>query len=97
MVKKALVLTSFGAGYVLGAKAGKERYEQIKALFLKVKDNPTVQEKAHDAVEFAHDQGVALTEAVVQKVTPEPGVELNGDLRPHGATASGTDPFAIKI
>ncbi|MET3963362.1 hypothetical protein ABIE44_003296 [Marmoricola sp. OAE513] len=100
MVKKALVLTAFTAGYVLGAKAGKERYEQIRSLFLKVKDNPTVQEKAHEAAHFAHDQGVALAEAVVHKVTPEPGIEQTGDLRPHGATAAtapGVDPFAVRI
>jgi hypothetical protein len=40
MIKKALALTSFGAGYVLGARAGRERYEQIRSLVLRVKHDP---------------------------------------------------------
>jgi len=33
----------FVAGYVLGAKAGRERYEQIKRLSAKTADHPAVQ------------------------------------------------------
>ncbi|MEU6999964.1 YtxH domain-containing protein [Nonomuraea sp. NPDC046570] len=33
-------------GYVLGSRAGRERYEQIKRLTRRVADNPTVQETA---------------------------------------------------
>ena len=39
-------LLGFGAGYVLGARAGRERYEQIRGLAQQVKGNPTVQEAA---------------------------------------------------
>jgi hypothetical protein len=41
--KKALALTSFSAGYVLGAHAGRERYEQIRKVVLRIKDDPHVQ------------------------------------------------------
>lgn len=47
MVTKALVIASFAAGYVVGAKAGRERYEQVRTLFLRVTKNPDVREKAH--------------------------------------------------
>ncbi len=36
MIKKLALATGFAAGYVLGAKAGTERYEQILAQFDKL-------------------------------------------------------------
>lgn len=55
-MKKLVLLTSFAAGYVLGAKAGRERYEQIRRLALRVKDDPRVQEAAHGAADKAREQ-----------------------------------------
>ncbi len=52
-MKKLTVLVAGGIGYVLGSKAGRERYEQIKGVARKVKDNPTVQEKTHQAADAA--------------------------------------------
>ncbi|SHN25185.1 hypothetical protein [Cryptosporangium aurantiacum] len=46
MRNKLLFLTGVGIGYVLGTKAGRERYEQIRRTAAKVKENPTVQEAA---------------------------------------------------
>ena len=48
---KISFLAGFAAGYVLGAKAGPERYEQIKAAAAQVKDNPTVQQTTHQVTE----------------------------------------------
>ena len=39
-------LTGLAAGYVLGARAGRERYEQIKRLSRTVAENPAVQQAA---------------------------------------------------
>jgi hypothetical protein len=39
-------ITGAAVGYVLGTRAGKERYEQIKRLSRRVAENPTVQEAA---------------------------------------------------
>jgi hypothetical protein len=33
-------------GYILGSRAGRERYEQIKRMALRVSDNPRMQEAA---------------------------------------------------
>ena len=44
-------LAGFAAGYVLGTKADPQRYEQIKAAAVKVKDNPTVQQTTHQVTE----------------------------------------------
>ncbi len=43
MLKKLTLAAAFGAGYVLGAKAGKERYAQIEAKFRDVAGMPAVQ------------------------------------------------------
>ena len=52
-MKKLLILVAGGIGYVLGTKAGRERYEQMRGTFNKVKDDPRVQEKAHQATDLA--------------------------------------------
>ena len=55
-MKKLLALTAFAAGYVLGAKAGRDRYEQIRRIALRIKENPRVQETAHSAADKAREQ-----------------------------------------
>jgi hypothetical protein len=42
-VAKLSFLAGFGAGYVLGAKAGRERYEQIQKAWSNAKENPQFQ------------------------------------------------------
>ncbi|MCZ4500483.1 MAG: hypothetical protein JWQ74_3038 [Marmoricola sp.] len=66
MIKKALVITSFATGYVLGAQAGRERYEQIRRIALGIKNDPHVQEVAGEAAELVREHGASL----VDKVTP---------------------------
>jgi hypothetical protein len=43
---KLLFLGGLAAGFVLGARAGREKYEEIVRAARKVKENPTVQEAA---------------------------------------------------
>ncbi|MGY1844432.1 hypothetical protein [Modestobacter sp. SYSU DS0875] len=43
---KLSFLAGFGAGYVLGAKAGRERYEQIRRAYSHAKDDPRLQSVA---------------------------------------------------
>jgi hypothetical protein len=48
-MKMLKLAAGFAAGYVLGSRAGREKYEQIAATARKVRENPTViqaQEKA---------------------------------------------------
>jgi hypothetical protein len=63
-MKKLTVLIVGGIGYVLGSRAGRERYEQIKGLAVKVKDNPTVQDKAHQAADVAKSQAPTVKEKI---------------------------------
>jgi gas vesicle protein len=54
-IKKLTLLAAFGGGYVLGAKAGRERYEQIKQTAQQVADDPRVQNVSHQAQHFVRD------------------------------------------
>jgi hypothetical protein len=62
----------FGAGYVLGAKAGRERYEQLRRLYDNLLSSPTVREatgKAKGAVEVGFEQAKDKASEGVSKVT----------------------------
>jgi hypothetical protein len=54
-VAKLSFLAGFGAGYVLGARAGRERYEQIRRGWQNAKDDPRLQSLAGMAQARADD------------------------------------------
>lgn len=61
-----------GVGYVLGTKAGRSQFEQIKQVGSNVWQNPRVQEGVHKAEgrisEVARKQGSAVTDRVAGAV-----------------------------
>ncbi|HEU4481225.1 MAG TPA: hypothetical protein VFS18_05015 [Actinomycetota bacterium] len=62
----------FGAGYVLGAKAGRERYEQLRRLYDNVQSSPGFKRatgKAKDAVGTGLEQAKGVAGDSVSKVT----------------------------
>ena len=63
-MRKMTMLVSGGLGYVLGARAGRERYEQIRSAALKVKGNPTVQATATKAAEAAKEAAPVVKDKV---------------------------------
>ena len=64
-MSKLLLLAVGATGYVLGTRAGRERYEQIKGMAVKVKDDPRVQEKAHQATDLAKEKAPVVKDKVV--------------------------------
>ena len=52
---KLSFLAGFGAGYVLGSRAGRERYEQIRRAYSHAKDDPRLQSLAGMAQARADD------------------------------------------
>ena len=66
-MSKLFTLTVFGAGYVLGARAGRERYEQIASGARKVAGNPKVQAASSRAQETIAQQAPVVAEAVKDK------------------------------
>jgi hypothetical protein len=65
MKGKILLVVGLGVGYVLGAKAGRERYESIKRVTDKFWHSKGVQKQVHNAEGFVKDQ----TKKVVSQVT----------------------------
>ena len=60
MIRKLTLAIGFGAGYVLGAKAGRERYEQIRRGWEQAKDDPRLQSLAGMAQARADDVVASL-------------------------------------
>jgi hypothetical protein len=64
IIKRLPLLIAGGIGYVLGTKAGRERYEQIRSQFEKVKSDPRVQEKAQQAADLAKEKAPVVKDKV---------------------------------
>ena len=62
------LVVGFGAGYVLGSRAGKERYEQIRALWGQVSSSPAVQRAVGKTTGVAGEQGRRALSVVQQGV-----------------------------
>jgi hypothetical protein len=68
MAGKLSFLAGFGAGYVLGARAGRDRYEQIATKAQQVWQDPRVQEKAGQAQSLVKDKAGQAGSAAAGKV-----------------------------
>jgi hypothetical protein len=83
-MRKLTILVAGGIGYVLGTRAGRERYDQIRGLAEQVKNNPKVQEKAHQAADAAREHAPAVKD----KLTDAAGTAANAA----GTAASKVKP-----
>lgn len=83
-------LAVFGAGYVLGAQAGRARYEQIKQRATQVAGHPRTQALVQRARDEAQTR---LPAAVTGRLGGRPGgaAEASGAGHPHGGHGAGTD------
>ncbi|MBA3524888.1 MAG: hypothetical protein H0T85_10130 [Geodermatophilaceae bacterium] len=73
---KVTLALGFAAGYVLGSKAGRQRYDQIMRTARKVKDNPSVQGAAGMLQAQADNAILAVRQRVGSE--PTPAVVSNG-------------------
>lgn len=62
-----------GVGYVLGTRAGRERYEQLSRAYRRVADNPQVQAAAGVAQAKAGEAVHAAVTVAKEKVAPSSG------------------------
>ena len=76
MKGKILLIVGLGVGYVLGARAGRERYDQISGAVGKLWNSPQVQKQVDRSMDFVNDKvdtvmDIAATGAknVVNRVT----------------------------
>ena len=81
-------LLGTGVGYVLGARAGRERYEQLAAAYRRVADNPSVQAAAGVARAKAGEAVHAGVAAARESVAPS-SVGAHEPAAPGRSAASG--------
>jgi hypothetical protein len=77
MSMKTGLVIGFGIGYVLGARAGRQRYEQIQAWWSRVSGSPAVQKAADNAKTLAGEAGRKGVEAVQGGVSKVSGAVKN--------------------
>ncbi len=63
-MKKMTMIFAGAVGYVLGTRAGRERYEQIKRQAQRLKNDPRVQEKAREASAAVKENAPVVKEKV---------------------------------
>ena len=85
---KTGLLVGLGVGYVLGTKAGRERYEELKASWDQFMGNPSVQSvvsKGKEVVETGKDRGLKA----VEKATDNVKDKVGGGTSTSSSTSSG--------
>jgi hypothetical protein len=83
-MKKLMLLGAVAVGYVFGTRAGRQRYEQIKRVARRVKDDPRVQETTQQAADLAM-QAVHQTADAAKEQAPvvkDKLTEVAGKVRP---------------
>lgn len=68
MARKLSLLIGLGAGYVLGARAGRERYDQLVEKAQQLWRNPRVQERSGQAQQLVKEKAGHATDVVKDKV-----------------------------
>ncbi len=96
-MKKLLLIGAAAAGYVLGTKAGRERYEQIKTQSSKLWNSGPVQQGVHEA-EGVAKQAASAAGAKVADAASTAGskvaAKVKGDDEPSGSAAPSSPSSA---
>ncbi|MBA2559126.1 MAG: YtxH domain-containing protein [Propionibacteriales bacterium] len=70
---KLSMLAGGAVGYVLGARAGQGRYEQIKSQAQRVLNDPRVQRKATEAADLAKEKAAGVADSVTDRSSGSQG------------------------
>ena len=68
-------ILGFAVGYVLGAKAGKERYEQIRKVASTIANNPPIRQVLDESKALA-DKGTTKARAAISDQLHEVGDQI---------------------
>jgi len=93
-MSKFTLLLGFGAGYVLGARAGRERYDQIVAQAQRVWRDPRVQQRAEQAQDVLGEKAAEAASAVGEKAAQAASAAqgaVKERLPGSGSESSGSD------
>ncbi len=64
MKSKILFVAGLGLGYVLGTRAGREKYDQLKTTALKLWNDPRLQKQVDAAQDFVKDKAPEVVDFV---------------------------------
>lgn len=99
-MKKLTLMLAAGAGYVLGTRAGRERYDQIKRTVSKVRNDPRVQEKAKQASDLAKEKAPVATQKVAEAATSAASAATSAAAaaahKVHGSSDPEPDPELLE-
>jgi hypothetical protein len=62
MKGKILLVVGLGIGYVLGTRAGRDKFDEMKATAAKLWNDPRVQHQVNQAEEFVKDKAPEVAE-----------------------------------
>ena len=102
MKGKILFVAGLGLGYVLGTRAGREKYDQLKTATLKFWNDPRVQKQVDAAQDFVKDKAPEVADfvsdtakTVVEKVSGKtPAAKKPAPRKPSGGSASSSSSTA---
>jgi SLT domain-containing protein len=78
-MSKLSMLAAGAVGYVLGARAGRERYEQIAAGARRVWASPRVQQASQDAANLAREKAPVVGQKLADAAKSATGGSHSGD------------------
>lgn len=85
------IVTGFAAGYVLGTKAGQERYEQIRQQFDKLMGTEPAQQLQNEVRIAAERAGSVIEEKATEGVAKAAEM-VNGESNGNGDAGASTSP-----
>ncbi|MCU1509237.1 MAG: YtxH protein [Glaciihabitans sp.] len=91
MKGKILLVVGLGVGYVLGTRAGRERYNEIVRTAQKFWNDPRVQKQVNNAEGFVKDKAPDVAEFIsdnAKKVVSQ----VSGSKKPAATRAARTSP-----
>jgi uncharacterized membrane protein YgcG len=88
--RKLTLAAAAGAGYVLGAKAGKERYAQIESKFREIAGMPAVQNATTTVMGTASSVAGTAKQTVNEKVESVAGSSGSGGSGSSGSGSGGS-------
>jgi hypothetical protein len=90
-MSKLTLLTAAAAGYVLGARAGRERYEQIADGARKLAGNPRVQAAKQQAQDVVAEQASHVKDVAAEKAKETASAVSDKVRRNEGGTHAASD------
>jgi hypothetical protein len=108
---KLMFLAGLGAGFVLGTRAGREKYEELVQAARKVRENPTVQEAAGVVQEQANKivsggkeklsnsklADTKVGERLINAMDTEPGTDTSERTQPLATSGMTRSPGTTNV